>query len=337
MKNKNIVLMLCVLFLCILQGSLQAKNNVKVAVIGVTPPHYTNVKEPQELVVQVIKFWNNQLNQVLIHHPDLIVLPEACDRPGGLSTDEQFSYFKQRKNQVLDFFASVAKENNCYIAFGSKHESNGGIFLNSSFILTREGIIGGIYHKNYPTIGEMKSGIKAGTEVPVFECDFGTVACAICFDLNFDELRQKFVQAKPDIILFSSMYHGGLVQSYWAYSCQSFMVGALGFRELPSEIRNPLGQVVASTTNYFNYSVATINLDSKLVHLDNNWGKLVDLKKKYGDAVNVNDPGQIGAVLITSEHEQISATQMMTEFEIISLDEYFNQSREFRLKPGNTY
>ena len=74
---------------------------------------------------------------------------------------------------------------------------------------------------------KIEKGSLCGKDAPVFECDFGRVAFAICFDLNFDELRLKYVKAKPDLIIFSSMYHGGLMQAYWAYSCRAYFVGAI--------------------------------------------------------------------------------------------------------------
>lgn len=57
------------------------------------------------------------------------------------------------------------------------------------------------------------------------------------------------------------------MQDVWAYRSRSFFVGSINGGGTPSEIRNPLGQVVASSTNYFDFVVATINLDSRLVHL----------------------------------------------------------------------
>lgn len=86
-----------------------------------------------------------------------------------------------------------------------------GKFRNSTILLDRVGKLTGIYDKNFPTIGEIGDGIKPGDEVPVFKCDFGRVALAICFDLNFEELLVKYEKAKPDIILFPSNYHGMVV------------------------------------------------------------------------------------------------------------------------------
>ncbi|HBL73885.1 MAG: hypothetical protein A2W90_14360 [Bacteroidetes bacterium GWF2_42_66] len=336
MKNKyNICLLSALITLfCFFHISTEASNYVKVAVIGDSPRINKN-QEPQKLVDQVIEFWKGQLDQVLATKPDLIVLTEACDRPVGMSREEQLNYFRVRKDQVKEYFASVAKANHCYLAFGTKRQTENGTWFNSSYVLDRNGNEAGVYNKNFPTIGELESGIKASDEVPIIQCDFGRVACAICYDLNFPELLEKYKKAKPDIILFSSLYHGGIVQSYWAYSCRSFFVGALGFRTIPSEIRNPLGEVVASTTNYFNYVVTKINLDRQLVHLDGNWEKLAKLKEKYGDDVTIHDPGQLGSVLVSSEAKDVTVIQMLKEFEIELLDDYFDRSREVRLKTGN--
>jgi predicted amidohydrolase len=330
---KNFISILSITLFISFTYPANAKNYVKIATIGAAAPQFEKGMAPQELVDNMIDFWENQLNQVLPDEPDLIVLPEACDRPRGLNIEEQFKYFEVRKNQVLDYFRSAAKDNQCYIAFGTKRQIEDGSWRNSCIILNRAGEIAGIYNKNFPTIGEMEAGIKAGKEAPVFQCDFGSIACAICFDLNFDELLRKYQETKPDIIIFPSMYHGGLVQSYWAYTTRAFFVSAGGFREFPSEIRNPLGDVIATTTNYFDFVVTTVNLDYRLVHLDYNWEKLRALKEKYGDKVTIYDPGKVGTVLITSEHNELSADEMIREFDIELLDDYFERSRTFRQKP----
>ena len=71
-----------------------------------------------------------------------------------------------------------------------------------------------------------------------------------------------------------------------------------------------------------------------MAHLDYNWSKLRALKDKYGEDVTISDPSEIGSVLLTSEHETISIDEMAKEFEITLLDEYLDNSRAFRHKPG---
>lgn len=312
------------------------KGFVTVATIGPSPVTVAADTKPQRVVEKVIAHWRNQFNRVLPDRPDLIVVPEACDRPRGLSSEAQDAYFVSRGTQVQEFFASVARENKCYVVYSAKRALDDGTWRNSSMMFDRKGNIAGIYDKNHPTIGEIDKGIVCGHQTPIVECDFGRVAMAICFDLNFDVLRQKYVEAQPDLILFSSMYHGGLMQQYWAYSCRSHFVGAIAGRATPSQIRNPLGIVVASNTNYFDHAVARINLDCALVHLDENWGRLSAMKAKYGPQVKITDPGELGSVLIASEHETISIDAMIKEFQLERLDDYMARSLSCRTKPVST-
>jgi hypothetical protein len=318
------------------KNSGKKKGYVTIATIGSGPATVAADTGPQKVVETMIAHWRRQFARILPDRPDLIVVPEACDRPGGFSPEKLRQYYQVRKDQVQKFFAQTARQNNCYIVYSAHREMPDGTRRNSSVLIDRKGNVVGIYDKNHPTIGEMEKGIVCGKDAPVIECDFGRVAMAICFDLNFDELRLKYARAGPDLIIFSSMYHGGLMQGYWAYSCRCHFVGAVAGRATPSEIRNPLGQVVASNTNYFDFAVATVNLDCKLVHLDYNWERLRRLKSKYGPKVTISDPGCLGAVLVSSEHETVSVDEMIEEFEIELLDDYFARSLEYRHKPSNT-
>ncbi len=315
---------------------LKKRGFVKIATIGPSPISVNSNTAPQKVVERMIAHWKNKFAQVLPDRPDLIVVPEACDRPSGFSLEKRLQYYQVRKKQVQDFFARVAKENNCYIVYSAARQAKDGSWRNSSVMLDRKGKVAGIYNKNHVVIEETtKAGILCGRDAPIIECDFGRVAFAICFDLNFDELRLKYVKARPDLIIFSSMYHGGLMQAYWAYSCRSHFVGAIAGRATPSQIYNPLGQVVASNTNYFDFVVATVNLDCTLAHLDYNWQRLRKLKAKYGPKVKISDPGCLCSVLISSEDEKVSVEDMVKEFEIELLDDYMARALAHRHKPGN--
>ncbi|MBK8881819.1 MAG: carbon-nitrogen hydrolase family protein [Bacteroidales bacterium] len=309
--------------LLLIPAIAMAERNVTVATIGNVPPSFQS-ENKQEMVNHVITFWEKELKQVYPDKPDLIVLPEFCDFSG-----EGEEYLKVRKNQVLDYLSSAAKANHCYIAFGTKREDKDGLWRNSCVIIDRNGEIAGIYNKNFPTIGEMESGIKACNDAPVIQCDFGRVAVVICYDLNFDELRLRYAREKPDLIIFSSMYHGGIAQNMWAYTCRAHFVGSV-YRQTPSQIRNPMGEVVASSTNYFDFAVARINLDCALVHLDYNWEKLTALKEKYGTSVSISDPGELASVLVTSNDSKTTVDQMLRESGIERLDDYLNRARHFR-------
>lgn len=321
---------------CTSEPAAPKKRIITVATIGAKPISIPGDTEPQRIVDRMIAHWKSKFAQVLPDKPDLIVVPEACDRPSGPSQEQMLRYFEVRKNQIQEYFATVARDNHCYIVYSARRHMPDGSWRNSSVLIDRKGQVVGVYDKNHPTIGEMDDHILAGRQAPVFECDFGTVAMAICFDLNFDVLRLQYAKAKPDLILFSSMYHGGMMQEYWAYSCRSHFVGAIAGQSTFSEIRDPLGRVIASSTNYFDYAVATVNLDCAVAHLDFNWGRLRDLKNKYGPDVHISDPGCLGSVLITSRHQEKTVEDMVQEFDIELLDDYFERALAYRQKPGNS-
>jgi predicted amidohydrolase len=308
-------------------------NYVKISTIC-APAIDSNRLTGQAAVDRMIEYWTAKLQQVLPEKPDLIILPEACDRYSDLTGEDRLAYYSVRGNQVRDMMMETANQHNCYIAYSAARQIEDGSWRNSTQLIDRSGNIVGSYNKNHLVIEETtQSGILCGKTAPVFECDFGTVACAICFDLNFDELRLQYAKSRPDILLFSSMYHGGLMQEYWAYSCRAFFVGAIC--NLPGTVIAPNGRTLAETTNYFDHVTTSINLDSKLIHLDGNWTKIELLKEKYGPGFKMDDTGHLGSVLISSEIADVTIDEMIAETDIELLDDYLQRSLDHRHTPGN--
>lgn len=311
-------------------------NCVKVSTLGPNPIMVDDSIDFKDLVELIISNWSKHLEKVLPDKPDLIVLPEACDRPLNFPMKPRIEYYRYRDNKIRDFFAEVANNNNCYIAYSAVRNKPDGTFRNSTEIIDRNGKTAGIYSKNHLIPAEKDDGnILYGKDAPIIQCDFGTVGGVICFDLNFDQLRQQYVEAQPDLLIYSSMYHGGLMLPYWAYSCRSHIVSAIANTSLPSEILEPTGQTITSTTNYFSHAAATINLDCKLVHLDGNFEKLDAAKKKYGPGFSYKDPGKLASVLISSEMNDITIEDIIKEFEIEILDDYMSTVLKHRNIPGN--
>ena len=163
---------------------------------------------------------------------------------------------------------------------------------------------------------------------------FGSLGCLICFDLNFEELRIRYRNARPDLLVFSSVYHGGLAQSWWAYDCQTHFVGAVS--GLPCQIRNPFGEVLYHSSSYpqYDFVVGDINLDCCMAHLDYNGKRLKALKAHYGSDIHLYCPSHVGSVLITSRSKSVSARAMAEAFEVELLDDYMARVREHRAETG---
>lgn len=313
---------------------------VKISTIGAKLFPIRPELSPERTIEVMLAHWEREIAQVLPDGPDLIVLPETCDTPSdeaapdGCPPRDLPAYFAARGDRLLEYFAGVAREHHCYITYPAMRQNDDGAWVNRTTMLDRRGEIAGVYDKNYLFIGEnTENGVLFGREAPLIQCDFGTVGCVICFDLNIDELRLRYQAAKPDLIVFNSVYNGGLMQPYWAYSCRAHFVSAVSGGTL-SHVISPVGQTIASTTNYFDFVTATVNLDCAVCHLDFNWDKLTAMKRKYATGVTVSDPGELGSVYFASESGDFTVQDLIREFGIELLDDYFARVAARRLEPG---
>ncbi|GAA3413502.1 carbon-nitrogen hydrolase family protein [Paenibacillus hodogayensis] len=302
---------------------------IKISCLGPQPYRIDQAVPYPEAVEMMAAHWQRELDRVLPDRPDLIVVPEACDRPYQHPIEKRNAFYRTRGNRIRDLFAENAKRHQCYITYPAHIEMPDGTWRNSVQLIGRDGEIVGFYHKNHLVPSEQSDGgMTYGQDVPLVETDFGRVAFAICFDLNFEELRLQVEKLQPDLIVFPSMYHGGLMQSYWAYSCRAFFAGAVA--SLPCTIVSPTGETVATTTNYYHFVTATVNLDSAIIHIDDNGSKFKEIKDRYGTEVKIHDPGLLGSVLLSSESDRFTVQDVIDEFGLVRLSEYFDNCRQHR-------
>ena len=63
---------------------------------------------------------------------------------------------------------------------------------------------------------ELNCGIAAGTMLTSYQCDFGRVGGAICFDINFSELAEIYCRQDVELLLFASNFPAGKLLDAWA-------------------------------------------------------------------------------------------------------------------------
>ncbi|MCJ8331480.1 MAG: carbon-nitrogen hydrolase family protein [Lentisphaeria bacterium] len=252
---------------------------------------------------------------------DLIVFSE-CVEACGQTMDQAESL--DDFGPLLNFYSELARKEDSIIAGSSKINCDGKVY-NSIVYFDPDGKVLGRYDKSNLTMGELEVGISPGLGAGIVETPAGRLAGAICFDLNFTELLDEMIPLKPDIIIFPSMYHGGLMQAQWAYQCRAFFVSSL-YSE-GGGILDPFGRPVKLADNYNRYAMAEINLDRAIVHLDYNRDKFPDIIRKYQGKIILDVPPNIGSALIYSDCEELSAMDVVNEFELELLDDYFARAR----------
>ncbi|HML46972.1 MAG TPA: carbon-nitrogen hydrolase family protein [Clostridia bacterium] len=307
---------------------------VKVASIPGGQLRVTDSKDYEACVQEELAYWQRQLDHVTPDQPDLIVTPECCDRPAGLSRDDRLAYYQVRGERLFDFFCAAAKRHNANIAYAAVRGLPDGSYRNSIQFINRNGEVDGIYNKYLLVIEEYTQGkILYGKDIEAIRTDVGRVCGAICFDLNFDEPLKKTAAQKPEILVFSSAYHGGIMQAHWAYMCRSYMITAINGTETANVI-NPVGEVIAESSNYYRYLSTRINLDYVVAHLDHNWARFDAMKRKYGDAVEIRTPFGLGCSLLTCQDPNHTMEDIVREFEIERWDDYYARSMAARYEPG---
>lgn len=225
----------------------------------------------------------------------------------------------------LRLYQEFAGSEQCHVA-GSVKLSEGGRVYNSIAFVGPDGGILGAYHKVNLTVSEIETGLRSGCRGTAVDTAIGRLAGVICFDLNFEAIRMEYRDLRPDIVVFASMYHGGLMQQLWAYECRSFFVSALPF--IGGGILNPFGRAVALTDCYSSVAMATVNLDRVIVHLDFNRDRFADIRRKYLDEVDIDIPPNIGSALISSHTDRRTARDIAEEFDLELLDDYLERSSE---------
>ena len=305
-------------------------KKVKIVTFSFNPAVLKYKPQKQSIVDFEIEWLDKHIQPVLMEKPDLIVLPEACDRPMDIPREDLIAYYEKRGDKVVQYIQKIAQENHCYIAHSAVRKAEDGFNRNSVQMIDRQGNLIGCYDKNYlcPPGENLYSNCICGENATIFECDFGRVGAILCFDLNFEEMRKKYKALQPDLMLFSSNFGGGLMKNFFAFDTRSYFVSSCAY-DCPAEIINPLGETVRITTNHYHYIVETLNLDYAIVHLDNNWEKIRAAREKY-PLLKLSDVGFIGVVMLTYEGTDKTAKEIVKEFGMRFADEYLDWAREQR-------
>jgi predicted amidohydrolase len=261
---------------------------------------------------------------------DLLVLSEGVEAVGmGIKEAESL----EKPGDFLKLYMDFARKEKCHVA-GSLKLKEHGLVYNAIVFIDDHGVPLGSYRKTFLTSGELSQSLSPGNGAVTVDTRIGRLGGLICFDLNFGELRGEYARLKPDILVFSSMYHGGFVQSQCALECRSFFVSALPFPG--GGVIDPLGSPVCVTDCYNLIARTAVNLDRAVVHLDFNRAKFDDIERKYGDKIQIRIPANIGPAIIYSNSRDFSAADIVREFGLELLDDYFDRMRKANRKAGRS-
>lgn len=266
------------------------------------------------------------LEQAGLDRPDIVCLPETFTGL-GCGEGDWFASAEPVPGPTTDAVAAVARRHDMWVICPLV-ERRGDRTYNAGVLLDRRGEVAGIYHKNHPTIGEIRRGITPGARTPVFETDFGRIGCAICFDLNFRDVIEGLAGGGAELVFFPSMYRGGLQLSIWAHDFALHIVSATPGEG--SAVVDPLGRVLVQSSAYQKILSRVLNLDRRLLHIDENHRKWPAIKAKYGPGVEIDVATPEAVFALISHLPDVTAEDLVREFELETRDDYFHRANRVR-------
>jgi predicted amidohydrolase len=254
---------------------------------------------------------------------DLVAFPELYPQ---LALKDMFHHSEPSEAGTLDSVRDLARRHKLLVVWPRlEYDADRGI-RNTAILVDRSGDVLGRYDKMFPTPGELEKGVIPGTGVPVFETDFGRVGMLICFDLNFPEVAEMLKRGRPDVVVFPSMYRGGLQAQALAFELGAFVVTAIS-SELGLVI-DRCGRIIKEST-YETLGLATINTNSVALHMDGNWTKMDAMLARHAPNLQFDYHTREAYVVIESTAER-DIHELAKEFDLETADAYFERSRRLR-------
>jgi len=265
--------------------------------------------------------------------PDLILLTELfANAPQKTTRKAALEAAETVPGPVFEEMASLAGRFRTYIAFGLLRRKGNSLF-NSQVLVDRDGQGAWIFDKVTPLPGEINGcGISPGKRTQPFDTDFGRVGGAVCFDINFNELAERYFRRAVELVLFSSAFPGGKLLDAWSVR-YGFAIASCTWYDT-NRVIDCTGTTLARTSDLLPTATAVLNLNRRVVHMDGNLGSLEKMRTRYCGDVLVEDLRDEATCAITSLKKGLEVQALIKEFRIETLPAYFDRCRRVRERHG---
>ena len=131
---------------------------------------------------------------------DMVCLPELTPYV-GVPIEDALENADAIPGDISDTFCRAAEKHRIWITVGM-FEKSGDHYFNSCPLISSAGQVKAVYHKMFPTLGELEHKVRPGDAGLTIDTPWGRVGFATCFDLNFSEAMGALV---PYFITFTTM------------------------------------------------------------------------------------------------------------------------------------
>ena len=153
--------------------------------------------------------------------PDFVVLPEIFTCPYDNKCFPQFA--ESGEGETYRFLANLARERKAYVIGGSIPELEEGKIYNTSYIFDRGGKLIGRHRKIHLFDIDVQGGqyfkesdvLSPGTQITVFDTEFGKMGICICFDIRFPDLFIEMRKAGAKMVFIPAAFNMTTGPAHW--------------------------------------------------------------------------------------------------------------------------
>jgi len=201
--------------------------------------------------------------------------------------------------------------------------------VNSAVLIDRDGEVAGVYDKAYPYWSEydITPAVQAGSEVPVFQTDFGRLGLAICFDVNFPEVWKRMADQGCELVIWPSAYSAGTSLQSHALVNHYYIVSSTGENDcIVYDITG--AQILYEKSAGVNVSRVTLDLDRGIYHQNFNLDRRDLLLREHGqDVFQETWMDREQWFVLRSKRAGVLARALARQYGLEELRDYVDRSR----------
>jgi predicted amidohydrolase len=151
-----------------------------------------------------LEWWSHWLDEAGKKNVDVALLPEMFN---GNSPNKP----EASNGPSATLLAEKARQWHMYVT-GTYYEKRDGMVYNTARLFDRKGNLVGLYSKMQLYEPEEDEGVTPGTNLPVFDTDFGKLGIMICYDSWFPEVARLLAYKGAELVLLPNAgYYLGLM------------------------------------------------------------------------------------------------------------------------------
>ena len=152
---------------------------------------------------------------------DFVMLPEIFTCPYDNSCFPRFA--ESAEGETFQFLSDLAREGRRYVIGGSIPELDNGKIYNTSYIFDRSGKLIGRHRKIHLFDIDVKGGqyfresdvLSPGSQITVFDTEFGKMGVCICFDIRFPDLFIRMREAGVKMVFIPAAFNMTTGPAHW--------------------------------------------------------------------------------------------------------------------------